>query len=444
MVVEGTKHLVLNGRGTFFLKDRWLGDQALKNRCSLPNLDDSSLVSEFIDASGSWDWEKLINIPRELKEQLASFSPVPDLDDQVIWSAAPNGLFSVSSAYNLLLQPATPNPDWMKVWQLDIPPRIKHFLWLLLHNRLLTKEACVRRGLTDSLHCPRCDAPVENTCHLLRDCQSSRDLWCTWLRGESLDKFNSLSLSDWVRFNLSRQNVLVSELIPWPILFAFGCWYIWKWRNLIIFENGSTWPANASYFLLDRVRDFLLSRESRRCEKLKSVHLIAWNPPPQAFIKINTDGAAVANPGLTAIGGIARDNEGMWLWGFSKLNGHGTVLKAEISAILLGLKIAWEKGYRRVFVESDSLLAVKKLTGSPSRTDPLFHLIFQCQLFIAKEWDCMISHIFREANYCADHLAGTAFINNSSQDVLELPPLSLRQFIEEDLLGVARPRACRL
>ena len=85
---------------------------------------------------------------------------------------------------------------------------------------------------------------------------------------------------------------------------------------------------NAEFLVLDRVHEFLHFRETRKLPTNKAVHLIAWtflSYPP--FIKINVDGAATSNPGNIAIGGIARNSVGEWVFAFSKTVGHGTVLK---------------------------------------------------------------------------------------------------------------------
>lgn len=107
--------------------------------------------------------------------------------------------------------------EWKKIWKLDLPPRVKHFLWLTCHGRLFTKEACFKRHLSSTASCPRCGAATETILHLLRDCPSSRAIWIRWMHGSRLDHFDSLSLSNW--FNLSRSNFMVSNYIPWSMCF---------------------------------------------------------------------------------------------------------------------------------------------------------------------------------------------------------------------------------
>ena len=175
------------------------------------------------------------SFPDETRNLLSLFMPVREENDRTIWSASPSGMFSVSSAYNLLLGTSPANFNWNLVWKKTLPPRIKFFLWLVVHNRLLTREVCVRRHIPTTAHCPRCDDPCESILHLLRDCQESQVIWSSWLQGRRLDYFNSLPFDDWLRVNFSNSSFIVANNIPWADLFCYTCWYIWRWRNCCVF-----------------------------------------------------------------------------------------------------------------------------------------------------------------------------------------------------------------
>ncbi|XVF19295.1 hypothetical protein REPUB_Repub11eG0098100 [Reevesia pubescens] len=110
-------------------------------------------VSELVDCNGQWEWNWLSCLPIEVREQLSLIQLNPLELDQMIWAAANNGLFSVKTAYDLSLDRATSDFDWNKVWKLDAPPGVKHFLWLVSHNRLLTKEVCFNRHFASSTSC---------------------------------------------------------------------------------------------------------------------------------------------------------------------------------------------------------------------------------------------------------------------------------------------------
>jgi hypothetical protein len=43
------------------------------------------------------------------------------------------------------------------VWKLKVPPKIQFFLWLLFHNKLLTRDNLVKRQSVDDLTCVFCN-----------------------------------------------------------------------------------------------------------------------------------------------------------------------------------------------------------------------------------------------------------------------------------------------
>ncbi|KAK5811266.1 hypothetical protein PVK06_026593 [Gossypium arboreum] len=51
--------------------------------------------------------------------------------------------------------------------------------------------------------------------------------------------------------------------------------------------------------------------------------------------------------------------EGTWLLGFSRKIRYWDVTRAELWALLDGLEVAWQVGYKKVEIESDSLKAIK-------------------------------------------------------------------------------------
>ena len=135
-------------------------------------------------------------------------------------------------------------------------PRIKTFLWLLGHDRLLTKENCLKRRLVRTATCPRCTQSVESALHMLRDCPASRQIWSHWSHGSHFDHFCNLPLQEWLKYNLSRNNVCADYGLPWPTCFSFIYKFIWKFRNKMLFENGFQWPLNVPVIIKAYLRGF--------------------------------------------------------------------------------------------------------------------------------------------------------------------------------------------
>lgn len=125
---------------------------------------------------------------------------------------------------------------WNKVYRLWVQRRVKVFLWIMRHDRLLTNYSRRRRGLALSSVCPICEVETEGTLHAVRDCIWARVVWNRVLPPQLNTKFFSLGLRDWVLDNMSTQ--LDSRLsYPWPETMPVISCCIWKWRNSFVFEG---------------------------------------------------------------------------------------------------------------------------------------------------------------------------------------------------------------
>ncbi|CAN1162578.1 Putative ribonuclease H protein At1g65750 [Linum perenne] len=69
------------------------------------------------------------------------------------------------------------NELWKTIWNWVGPSRIKHFLWISGHGRLLTNSERVRRHIASDSSCDRCGNPNESATHILRDCDFATDVW---------------------------------------------------------------------------------------------------------------------------------------------------------------------------------------------------------------------------------------------------------------------------
>ena len=74
------------------------------------------------------------------------------------------------------------------------------------------------------------------------------------------------------------------------------------------------------------------------------------------FIKINTDGSSLGNPGQAGFGGLLCDENGKWVVGYSGYIPWADNLCVELLAMRKGLDLAWRLGLRKSFV---SVIALK-------------------------------------------------------------------------------------
>ena len=105
-------------------------------------------------------------------------------------------------------------------------------------------------------------------------------------------------------------------------------------------------------------------------------------------------------------GGVIRGEKGAWVGRYSGHLNTNSVLYTEPQSIKHGLLHVWEKGYRRVWCESDSLHALQ-LTNTTQCLRFHVHadVIEDIKALVVCDWQTQFSHIWREGNRCADAMA---------------------------------------
>ncbi|MBA0810136.1 hypothetical protein Gohar_002154, partial [Gossypium harknessii] len=83
-----------------------------------------------------------------------------------------------------------------------------------------------------------------------------------------------------------------------------------------------------------------------------------WQPPPVGWVKGNIDGSIPKHTSSAAVGGMIRDHEGNWLFGFGMRIGRYGIFQTEARALYEGLVVAWHEGFRQIEVESDNAILI--------------------------------------------------------------------------------------
>ena len=113
-------------------------------------------------------WCKLIDTCSHIR--------LTDSPDRVSWLLTRSGVFSVKSLYSFLITKRVSFP-YRKLWNLKLPLRIKVFCWILIKDRILTKENLKKKGWKKVEMCEFCD-DHETTEHLFFSCPLAKYM-CT-------------------------------------------------------------------------------------------------------------------------------------------------------------------------------------------------------------------------------------------------------------------------
>jgi hypothetical protein len=95
--------------------------------------------------------------------------------DSFRWDFTRTGMFSVKSMYSYLID-ASPPFQHKKIWKLNIPLKIKIFLWYLQKGVILTKDNLARKNWRGSQKCVGCNSN-ETIRHLFLECPYARMVW---------------------------------------------------------------------------------------------------------------------------------------------------------------------------------------------------------------------------------------------------------------------------
>lgn len=113
--------------------------------------------------------------------------------------------------------------------------------------------------------------------------------------------------------------------------------------------------------------------------------------------------------------------------GFHCNLGSASVVLAELRGLTLGFHLARSMTIASILVELDSQVIVHMIRTWRTHCAHLQPLLAEALgLMEAQDWHCSISHIFREANFCADKLAELGHHGRFQWTVLENPPATFK------------------
>ncbi|KAF7843890.1 putative ribonuclease H protein [Senna tora] len=424
-VKDGMEWRIGNGLMISFWSDCWVPN--CNRLCDIvvapiPNELLNAKVSDLVTPSGDWDWQPFDYLLLDYARWriAAIFPPSNGMgQDRVAWKYSKDGGFNVKTAYQSIVGVDTGTEDIFlrKVWCLRVPQRVKSFLWICGHNKLLTNVERVKRGMTDLSFCMRCNRSCEDSLHAIRDCPRVQN---TWMR-------------------------LVKPSF-WPIFFGSD---LHSWLKLNLYKNlgsaNSNWGMNNAmdifFTIIQRVHnynsDFEALLDSSQQKPVQVSRVVRWIPPDEGLVKVNVDGA-VSRVGeqSAACGGIICDDSGCYIVGFTRRLGSCSSNQAELWSVYMGLYTAWLYGFRRVAVEMDSLVALEMIKGTILDNHPCASLMGRIQEFHQRDWEVKVLHMYREGNKVADAMAHEAYHGGNSLSFVNTPSSKVVATLEADDLGL--------
>lgn len=118
---------------------------------------------------------------------------------------------------------------WGRIWKIQIPQKIKIFLWRVCRNNVHVRSLIKEKGVNIATLCPFCDLKEENLRHLCLECNYAKGCWNEL--GLEFHVSQTHSVSAWLL------QVLANESFDKLAQIATVLWGIWSARNLKVWQN---------------------------------------------------------------------------------------------------------------------------------------------------------------------------------------------------------------
>jgi ribonuclease HI len=407
-------------------------------------------VHEIATAYGNWNLDMINNtVPAAIIKKMQAIVPprVNQGEDIQLWPGTSMGNFTIASAYHLINNDLVDNVDkkWSQIWKLDVIERVRVFIWQLAHDRILTNSRIARWNIGNP-NCHSCTQFEETTLHVVRDCPIAVNIWRHLLSYQDIGRFFVVGFNDWISLNLENKFESIHGS-NWSATWATTCHLLWQWRNMSIHDSEFVSPHQPWTLVLEYVEEYKrnMKAESQIChDRSKQQINISWHAPPMGWYALNTDGAAKISDSKAGCGGIVRNDTGNWVEGFAKALGDTTAYMAELWGVFEGLKLAKRRGVTKLDLRIDSEVIVKSLQARKNGSAMGCTLMKKIYKVLEDFQEVRITHVFREANRCADMLANMGCSNIDNILYFEYPPVEVMQIVDDDYRGVSFPRLVSL
>ena len=223
-----------NGESAIFWENKLVDGMALKY--SLPDLYDLAVDQKFTvarlfskfrrnDLNIFKPFDPNSPVAHKIFHQLLNFNAIfeslvlnPE-NDSISWSVSSNKIYSVKPCYALLNDGGLKALHARDIWKCKVPLKIKVFTWLVIHDKILSKENLAKKGWMGSIGCVFCGCAVESSKHIFFQCIVTKEVWTFFLQNSyGLDNMNIgqiFTLFSGAKFNLCMRfwNMLVLAII---------------------------------------------------------------------------------------------------------------------------------------------------------------------------------------------------------------------------------------
>ncbi|KAH9650223.1 putative reverse transcriptase/RNA-dependent DNA polymerase [Citrus sinensis] len=367
IILKGSRWRIGSGENIQVYRSNWLPRPTTFRPISPRTLAVDTKVAELISPEGEWkrDWIQ----QHFFKEDAEIISRIPlprhTALDELCWHYDKLGKYSVKSGYQLALKEkflsaaSSSNPDprqWNAIWKLDLPEKIKIFMWRAVKNLLPTAENLWKRKEVPDPICQRCKRGVETSVHAMVECKAARKIG--QLSHHAAEEITASHGRNMFDIFLDTTRLLNKKETELQVAYW---WATWNARNHFLFKKeklDALISVAKAEGVVDAYRKFKRPEQQQldtsTMEKPKQ-----WKPPPENWCKVNVDAATDHQSQRAGLGVVIRNDKGDVVAAAIKPSSfNGDVPFAEAEAIKWGMQVAKRAGINAVILESDCQVAI--------------------------------------------------------------------------------------
>lgn len=397
-------------------------------------------VSSFFQSdSRSWEVERVKSFFTEADARLILAMRIPQTNvvDRLAWTRTTNGQYTVKTGYqlwhesNVGVGTIIQSNGWNKLWRLNLPHKIKIFLWRFCRNNVPVRRRLSAKGVRLPITCPMCMSDVEHMAHVFFDCPFALSCW--QYAGIVYDMQMVEDVTEWLLQKISIASSEETEVL------AKVLWGIWFFRNKKVWDDKVVTNVVAMDWSTKSIVDWKLAKQNKSQFQALSAGVIArsshkWKPPDEGCFKLNVDAAIKLGTYTFTIGLVLRDHRGHFVAGKTMcIRMVSTVLEAEALALQEGIVWLFSMTHQKVCIESDSLLCVQTIKNAHEIHLKVGHILDYCRVALLSRPGFSVMFVKRQANKAA-HLMARLPCSLDCPNILTSPPELL---LETLLLDVA-------
>lgn len=418
VVSEGYKWSIGSGTDICVWDQRWLVDDGvLQKPESLPEeFKELTVADLFISQTRFWNVGLLRNLVSNEDTNRILNTPIFESNqhDRRVWKSETNGIYSVRSGYRISLSQHVDlsthrcDGNWVLLWNLKVPPKVKTFLWRSCRNALPTRVRLQDRGVNCTKTCALCENEDEDSMHLFFYCTKSKQCWQQLGLWSKVHQKAQLNLSFGVTMFEILQELDSSQRVIW----ACVMWSIWKQRNDCIWRNEVMTTAAVRDRGLNLLTGWQNAQDSRNRADVQQQRIddTVWRKPDEGHFKCNVDAAFFKESNRVGIGICIRDDNGRLVkartsWSTPLLD----VPEGEAIGLLYAIRWAKELNLNNITFELDSKRVVDSFHSTRNDVSDLGAIIRECRTTFSSFFtNSRVEFIRRQANEVAHRLARAA------------------------------------